>query len=43
MNNCPLIQSGYCTCYLKPCKNVNDCAAKIITKRNMETVNNLLK
>lgn len=33
---------GFCTCYLKPCINIKDCAQKLITNRNSETVKNII-
>lgn len=40
---CHLNEKGKCTCYLKKCQDIQDCALKIITKRNLETVNKLIK
>ncbi len=40
---CNLNEKGFCTCYLKECVSILDCAPKLIIKRNMESVNNLIK
>lgn len=43
MKECKLNEKGKCTCYLKKCINIKDCAPKLIVKRNMESVNKLIK
>ena len=42
MENCQLNRKGYCECYLKQCNTIEDCAPKLITKRNMESVDSIL-
>ena len=42
IKDCQLNRKGYCTCYLKQCHEVEDCAPKLITKRNMESVDSIL-
>lgn len=42
IKDCQLNDKGYCTCYLKECSAVEDCAPKLITQRNMLTVNKLI-
>ena len=43
IKDCPLNEKGYCTCYLKLCKEVSDCAPKLIIKKNMLSVSKLIK
>lgn len=42
ITDCKLNKSGYCTCYLKLCYVVEDCAPKLIVERNMRCVNKLI-
>lgn len=42
MENCHLNNKGYCECYLKQCNTIEDCAPKLIVKRNMKSVDSLL-
>lgn len=34
IKDCPLNVGGFCECYLKKCVQVNDCAPKLLIKRN---------
>lgn len=34
MEECSLYKEGYCTCYLKQCLEVQDCAPKLLSKKN---------
>ena len=43
MKECNLNQKGFCTCYQRRCNKINDCALKLINKRNMNTVNKLIE
>ena len=42
IEDCQLNDKGKCTCYLKQCWEVSDCAPKLIIKKNMLVVNKLL-
>lgn len=42
MKECKLNENGFCICYLKKCNIIKDCAPKLIVKRNMDTVKNLI-
>jgi hypothetical protein len=42
MKDCHLNNKGYCECYLKQCNAIGDCTPKLITKRNMLTVEKLI-
>ena len=42
IKECHLNKNGNCTCYLKQCSAVADCATKLIIQRNMITVNKLI-
>lgn len=43
VKDCQLNDKGYCTCYLKQCYEISDCAPKLIIKKNMAVVNGLIK
>jgi hypothetical protein len=34
IKDCKLNKKGFCECYLKNCIEINDCAVKILMKRN---------
>lgn len=38
IKECNLNEKGHCTCYLKQCVEIEDCATKLIIKKNLETV-----
>lgn|GEM_PF-4596312 len=40
--DCHLYKEGYCTCYLKKCIEVSDCAPKLTIKKNMNRVKEIL-
>jgi len=42
MKECQLYEEGFCSCYQMMCEDIQDCAPKIITKRNLETVKNII-
>lgn len=42
IKDCQLNNKGYCECYLKQCNTIEDCAPKLIIKRNMVTVEKLI-
>jgi hypothetical protein len=42
MKDCELNKDGHCTCYLKKCETIKDCAPKLIIRRNLESVNKLI-
>jgi hypothetical protein len=39
---CNLNKKGNCECYLKPCKEIKDCAPKLIMERNMKSINKII-
>jgi len=41
--NCNLNQRGFCTCYQTQCTDIKDCATKLITNKNIETVRKLIE
>ena len=43
IEDCQLNKKGYCTCYLKQCYEIEDCAPKLILKKNMQSINNILR
>ena len=40
--DCKLNNKTFCECYLKQCYTIEDCAPKLIIRKNMEVVNNLI-
>ena len=38
MNLCKLYRDGNCLCYLEKCDSIDYCAPKLIEKKNMKTV-----